>query len=66
VEQVELMPQGAIENLELKAENRTLKDDAEQTVNYHVHMYQYILSFQLIYLNGNKSYNFILLSGSRG
>jgi hypothetical protein len=37
VEKVELMAQGGLENLELKAENRELKENAELKVNYEVY-----------------------------
>jgi hypothetical protein len=37
VEKVELMPQGALQNLELEAENRTLNENAEQKADNQVH-----------------------------
>jgi hypothetical protein len=37
VEKAELMPQGALENPELKTENLALKENAEQKMNYQVH-----------------------------
>jgi hypothetical protein len=37
VEKVEFMAKKALENLELKAENRALKENAEQKANYQVY-----------------------------
>jgi hypothetical protein len=59
---VELMAQGRLENLELKAENRALKENAEQMAKYQVYPVFLANSF-----NEKKRFKLIsFYSGARG